>query len=1636
MDAAHRGLTAFSEHDQDAVQASGDIEADDHASVHRAAAAGVSGAGSALPYFDRIQAAFGGTHDLSQVRAHVGGEAAAASEHMGAEAYATGDHVAFHGQPDLHTAAHEAAHVVQQRAGVQLTGGVGQAGDAYEQHADAVADAVTRGESAAALLGGGTGAPGRGHASAGAPSAQALQMESAEDAATHVAGARGADAAADASATERARTIHEAFHGSLFSEDEARALAQLRGQSVATIRRIRSAYQAAYGSKLEDEFASYCEGDQATEALTLIWPAMPVIDRLTRNTGNLGDNEEGMMDVLRTAPRSELAVAAVDPRLTGLLDELSDDQQYEARRLIWPERKRENVVWRIEQAHGTINDDEDAVYSALLDLTPTERRALWDGRAQQLSFLSESELALVRRMCVGEDGGAATDAAALDVRMEIATEGLGTDDEAVSLVVGRVASVAEEETRLRATLDAGVTPEGEALSAEQRAAFATRLSETGGVHETLLTGQRDDRGALAEGSFLGRLHDDVGTDEYGAFTGAMGGDAYERAKQQLQDAIGTLNDDEQAINRAFRDLRAPLTLPPGRTTADYAPDELRQMQEQATNALRQRLRNDPDLTAVWSALDEDERTVLAHHVAGDTYRLAIHELEEAYGGIDSDEARIVRIVAGMSAEDRTRMVNERPPIYMDMMDDGLDAEERALVGEVFRTGRAPADQGISVAMGGFGDGTDEEMLLDSLGTISDEERRGYRLGYWLHRQGRTASDVEGETERAALQRFIGLYVRMESELDAEELDAAMERLIGLPAPEDFLSPEGRRMAAEIMAHRHRERMALSGGLTEPFTSSDETAEQSAMIYEAHLQQLVARGGEISLEDFSVLVGLDAQFGGRFDEYRATVELVSNIAGTVAATVAAIAIVVLSEGTLAPAAAKLISSSGGAALWAAVAGAGARVGASEAFGGDSHQTMSTEGAHNALVGAIEGAVAVASAALAARAVKFVGLSQRALSAEITRAAVDSTEMGLALSGRGLARGSLEGAIDGFVSGAVGDLVMTATDADTWRRSVWNTLGSLGLSLLRGGAFGAGGGAAVGGAMYGAGAFVRMRGLRRAAHGPADEFEAAAARQGNAEDVPPEVVNEITAHLPEAGIDPKDPAPGIRAYLQRELNVEASALTVEPLGGGFSGAQVFKVLHDGQVLGVFKIFRTRNEMLREVTALRHLAELELPTLRPVGMVALGNQGKAGVGIMRGAPGFVADSLKRAGALQGAARQEAVAALHDEVKRVARAMAELHDTTASGAMVTREVKQSETKWLFDKWDAINQKFDFSGDLENSINERLETVAKRFVDADVPATIVHGDGHGGNFGAAPDGTVDTIDAETLWRSIDAEGVATAPQATDVGRFSQWLINKGAEKGLSGAETRELQETFLEAYRSVSRTASASGDSFDVAVRFYEVNLALIALRTEVTEAPCKVLPDVLTRAATAPAETRVTIMTWAEIIKNVVVGTGIEVDINRLIAVIERASADIDEPEDLLGIYDSVTRRVSFLDALERELRAHHGTWEPTFLARARAVFRTLPRLINRIRTLGKGALRTRVIHDLLSWMEEEAQIIETFQPGRPQCPRCGSQRLDTRKTTFSGTNQYERLCLACGDMQEWEDGISLGEAMSRMNKMRDID
>ena len=113
---------------------------------------GTTGTSERLPHLDQIQRSFGPQHNLSSVRAYVGGQAARVAEQLGAEAYTSSSSIGFRKPPDLHTAAHEAAHVVQQRSGIQIPEDLGTKGDVFERHANAIADSVVSGRSSENLL--------------------------------------------------------------------------------------------------------------------------------------------------------------------------------------------------------------------------------------------------------------------------------------------------------------------------------------------------------------------------------------------------------------------------------------------------------------------------------------------------------------------------------------------------------------------------------------------------------------------------------------------------------------------------------------------------------------------------------------------------------------------------------------------------------------------------------------------------------------------------------------------------------------------------------------------------------------------------------------------------------------------------------------------------------------------------------------------------------------------------------------------------------------------------------------------------------------------------------------------------------------------------------------------------------------------------------------------------------------------------------------------------------------------------------------------------------------------------------------------------------------------------------------------
>jgi hypothetical protein len=96
----------------------------------------------------------------------VGGAAGEASRQLGAHAYTHGSDIAFAAEPTAPLVAHEATHVIQQRAGVSLKTIDGGSSDAHEQQADAVAERVAQGVSAEPLLSAITASGGRTSSSA------------------------------------------------------------------------------------------------------------------------------------------------------------------------------------------------------------------------------------------------------------------------------------------------------------------------------------------------------------------------------------------------------------------------------------------------------------------------------------------------------------------------------------------------------------------------------------------------------------------------------------------------------------------------------------------------------------------------------------------------------------------------------------------------------------------------------------------------------------------------------------------------------------------------------------------------------------------------------------------------------------------------------------------------------------------------------------------------------------------------------------------------------------------------------------------------------------------------------------------------------------------------------------------------------------------------------------------------------------------------------------------------------------------------------------------------------------------------------------------------------------------------------
>ncbi|HUQ03195.1 MAG TPA: DUF4157 domain-containing protein [Kofleriaceae bacterium] len=1156
--------TAHSAHSAP-VQRKGGSDAADPEAARAAAARGVAGSGGALPHLATIQAAFG-KHDVSSVRAHVGGAAADAAGALGASAYATGNDIAFADTPDLRIAAHEAAHIVQQRRGAALDGGLGRTGDAYEQHADAVADAVVRGESAEALLddGGtcagadtlGIGAMGRatgedfsdvevrlgdvrgsGHGARAvfeggrdvisfdeaAPRAEQVAHEL-----VHVAqrrrfgegsgGVATADSAPEVEARELAprlaaghvvevnaapsgrvhlddevaETVHENLNG--WIDDESAALRALRGDS--DIPGTIAAYQRLFHVKIWTDFQDNASGSILHSAMALLWPHMSLVERLETMTG-VDDDEAGILQTIQNASDAECMAARED--IQPYLDELEVPDQFTARQRIWPERALQNVIWLLRNADHWFFDDEGPGATAIMNLTSTQRADLWNNHRDAFAMFSgdpddtESDLGRIRRMCVGADGeSAVTDDRAIEARMELATVGSGTDEEGALAAVGAAGSRRDELAEIDEAIRSGQGANGAPLTATQIEELEQRRDEIGDVGRLLTASEEeDDSGTLDDDTFLGRLAGDVDPATLDAALATAHTGVLERTKQALLGTENWMGDvDEDAVRRILHDIPGELTLAEGGSADGLDAEEVRRRRAASARTIITALRADDDLDHIFGALDMAEEIYVDNLESADGAVRAIdYDLEVAFEGIDTDETAILQIIRDAPPEVRAVLDSDDAPPMIDRIrrwavagdyTDFLTAFDHVLA-----TGEIDFESALDEALGNDFDGTNVELVNEALGGMSAADRAEYRRGYLvLHSEGYQGDRVcaplseAQERDRRAVERYMELHARLETELSAQDLDAALVRLLDIPTVEEMVGEDGsgRLDAAAIMLHRQQERLELNSPVLDLLTTTDDTAAAAHVEFEARYNQALD-DGDISAEEFQVLIQLDTRFNERFTEYSATADLVSEIAGTVAAVVAAAVAIAVSAGTLTAASPGVIawlSANSSIIGTAAAAGALGQVAGSELAGGDFNEALGADGARQALSGAVNGALVVCGAALAEHAATLVGLSGPSLSSTIARIAAGSIEE--AVRGRNFARAALMGLIDGSLGGAVGELAMTLTDAQTWRHTVWDVLARAGAALLRGGLLGGVTGAATSGLVEIASTLLAARALR--------------------------------------------------------------------------------------------------------------------------------------------------------------------------------------------------------------------------------------------------------------------------------------------------------------------------------------------------------------------------------------------------------------------------------------------------------------------------------------------------------------------------------------------------------------------------------
>lgn len=857
-------------------------------------------------------------------------------------------------------------------------------------------------------------------------------------------------------------------------------------------------------------------GGTAEEGLRWLWPALPLVSKLLVYDQGYREIEQAQLDVIRSSSRDARDEAwnnaAEKARLLKIFEKMDAREEYKARLLF--DDKSQGLM---DIADRMIKREaKDGLYDAFLLMPPLVRKNYFnDHWADLRRLLGNDDLRLIESMVrvvsKGKESFGGSEVDALIARLRLATEDRSDDMDAVQSTVDRAVALLKERRELQKKRHGGKLNEEELTEVDRR------LDELRGL-DRLFEMHRDEDGKLIKNSFM-RLLSDARDDPDGFLTDAQrfaefaptGAHARNLAFQIAKQRILLAGSDLERIRAIIYSTSAPaVEAKPGETKVQA---ELAQWQ--ANVQLRKDLLDDPQVISVVRGLKPSEQRQVVGAVSGDEFDATLYQVNEA--NRNAQWAQLFTLVLRIARNDawRSRYDARRGEFFG--THSWIFGDQRKIVEAILRDQKLPLDLLLE-----FGN---PELLKVVLDEMPEQQRARLRKGWALSKK--LVSGELKDDDKTALAEFEAFIAKLRgSHGDVGDYETVLGAALGAaPSTEEMATGEGRYAAAAQMWERIEARTGLARGASASFTESDETMEAAAREFAGQWLQLKNRDPrQITTIELAALTALFHRFSGRAEEFAADSNKIGELASMIAATVAGIIVVVATGGAATPAVIAL----------AAASGASARVVTREMFGADYYNALSDKGARDALLGAMDGALAVVSSGLAAKGVELAGLGGKALTSGAARIAGTVAEQASQPLARRVAAGAVEAAIDGLLSGAASEAFGAFLDDATWRRGILDGLVRVGQAALVGGLTGLATGGLIGAAapVVGAGA-KRLwqavagqsleRTLEKAGRGEVLAAARKAAREGEVEQAN-KLSRELEEHL----------APEEVLALRRELN----------------------------------------------------------------------------------------------------------------------------------------------------------------------------------------------------------------------------------------------------------------------------------------------------------------------------------------------------------------------------------------------------------------------------------------------------------------------------------------------------------------------